>query len=307
MLIKNFFPIMVLLCTILFWATTFICIKIDLNDLHGVSYTPGALALLRTTVAFFTIFIFFIIGRGRFIWDIKILIRTAILGIVGFGIYNLALNYGELYAPANMFAFIVGQTPIFSAVLAIIFYREHLTKVNVLGIIIGFIGLLIILLNSGIPNINLNFSLSIACIVMICGAIYSVFQKNILTKVTPIELVTYALFFGTFVLLPFSQELCREIKFIPAHITLIAVYSGIFPGAIAYLLWSYVLTQISITKGMSFFYLFPFISCLLGYIFIHEVISFVQFLGAIIALGGALIFNYKTKSTICKNIRAKCC
>lgn len=287
------FTLLILTITIFFWSTTFMCIKIALpnNSQLDSLYTPGALALFRTVISFLTMLVIFYFNHSRIIFNLRYLINLAVTGIIGFGVYNLTLNYGEMRVPAYIAGFVIGQTPIFATILARVFLKETLSRFNLLGMAIGFLGLLIIFLSNA-TNFHMSTQLLFICATTICGAVYSISQKKLLEYITPVEIVTHALFFATVFLLPFSWDLFREIDYVSFKTNMVVVYSGIFPGAIAYCLWSYVLTKITVSKAMSFFYLFPLISCLSGYLLIHETINTCQLFGAVISLVGALIFNY---------------
>ena len=123
------------------------------------------------------------------------------------------------------------------------------------------------------------------------GAFYTVMQKSLLTKISPMRLVTYMMLAGNIILLPYAVNLVHQIQEISTSTLIILLYSGIFPGAIAYILWSYVLTKMSVNWTMSYFYFFPLITLIMAYIFLGESANMLFMVGSFIALIGAITYN----------------
>ncbi len=64
---------------------------------------------------------------------------------------------------------------------------------------------------------------------------------------------------------------------------------GIFPAAVAYVAWSYVLKKLSASKAAITLYALPIVSTLLGFLLLHEQPSLISLVGGGIALCGALV------------------
>ena len=65
-------------------------------------------------------------------------------GATGFTIYNIALNHGEITVPAGIASFIVGLIPVFTMLLAITFLKERMSAGALFGVIVSFIGIILI-------------------------------------------------------------------------------------------------------------------------------------------------------------------
>lgn len=70
--------------------------------------------------------------------------------------------------------------------------------------------------------------------------------------------------------------------------TYAVVYLGIFPAALAYIAWSYVLNEISASDASLYLYAMPIISSLLGLVILHEYPSYQSICGGMLTLCGAL-------------------
>jgi drug/metabolite transporter (DMT)-like permease len=73
--------------------------------------------------------------------------------------------------------------------------------------------------------------------------------------------------------------------------TLIVIYLGIFPAALAYLAWSYTLRHLSLSHTVSFLYLLPFVTAMMGWLFLGETPAMISVIGALIAIGGVWLVN----------------
>ncbi|MEW6491608.1 MAG: DMT family transporter [Cyanobacteriota bacterium] len=69
------------------------------------------------------------------------------------------------------------------------------------------------------------------------------------------------------------------------------LYLGIFPVAIAYLYWSYVLSQIPAGRASSFLNIVPVLATVMGFIGLEELPTSISIFGGAIVILGVLIVN----------------
>src|SRR6185295_7545349 len=85
---------------IIFWASAFVGIRAGL--LH---YSPGGLALLRYLIASIAMIFVYFSRPHRSVLYGKDLILALISGVIGIGLYNITLNYGESSVTSGVASF----------------------------------------------------------------------------------------------------------------------------------------------------------------------------------------------------------
>ena len=217
-------------------------------------------------------------------------LSIAILGIIGFGINNITLNYGEVVVDASISSFLVAQAPVMTVILAIIFLKEKLNKLTWFGFLVSFIGVLLIAIN-GKHMPHFNFAILFFAINVIASGIFTILQKPLLKEINAIELTALAMWSGTLVLLIYAGQLWHELPHVPFSATIAGVYLGIFPSVIGFSLWAMALRKTSATKAVSCLYMMPILTTAIGYLWLNEIPQLISFMGGMVALCGAILVH----------------
>ena len=286
---------LIILFTIFLWATAFVGIRYTTGVFSG-----GALALLRYLVASFVMLIIYCFHPYKVKPNMLDLAVFLGVGTLGFTIYNVTLNHGERTVPAAIAGFIVGQMPVIITLIAVIFFKERVKKWGIIGFVISIIGLFLIVIAEKERG-GFDSGIIYIFITALSGAFYSIMQKPLAKKFHPVEIVTYAMWGGTLILLIYIPNLMHEMAIASLSKILTVIYMGIFPGAIAYLLWSFAMAKLPAARVSSFLYLCPFVTLILGWLFLQEIPPLLALSGGIVAIIGAYIIarnSYKKATPI---------
>lgn len=280
---KSFKVKCVLVSTILLWASAFVGIKIGL-----MGYTPGALALFRFLIASLCMaLIYKVQGLQQTIpWRVRG--QLLIAGMAGIGVYNICLNYGELTVSAGIASFIVGLMPVITVFFSTIFLGERLNSGLCFGITVSLLGLLLLAIGEA-SDISVQSGLLLILISAFMSALLTIMQKQFAPFYHPIALTAWVMWGGTLLLLMFLPDLIADFKVADTQSTLACIYMGIFPAALAYLAWGYVLKHTPASKASISLYGMPIASTFLGFICLHEMPSWMSLVGGGLALSGAVI------------------
>jgi len=274
-----------LLLTISFWSSAFVGIRMGLQ-----TYSPGGSGLLRFIVASVCMFLFYQKFSKKEYIPLKDKILLLITGAVGIGLYHVALNYGELSVPSGVASFIISQSPIITSIFAVLFLSESVSRFGFLGMIISLFGVLLISI-SHTQGFSFDKGLFYIAFATVVGSFYSIIQKPFLKKYDLLDITAYLVWGGTFMLVIYFPDLKQDYANASLASTLAIIYLGIFPGAIAYIAWSFILKEIPASKAVSFLYFMPILATLLGWIGLGEVPVIMSLIGGLIALFGVWVVN----------------
>ncbi|UMP06916.1 DMT family transporter [Amycolatopsis sp. EV170708-02-1] len=274
--------------TMLLWASAFVAIRFA-----GTHYEPGALALGRLVVGALAL------GTIATCKGVKLPSRRAWPGIAGagvfwFGLYMVALNWGERHTDAGTASLVVGIGPVLAAILAGVVLKERLPGRLVTGLVVAFIGAAIVGLAS---QHGTSTAGGVALCLLAAGgyAVGVVSQKPALNHATALQATTFGCAVGAVACLPFTGQLLHDIASAPASATWSVVYLGLLPTALAFYTWAYALSRTPAGKLGVTTYAVPAIVIVLSWLVLDEVPVAFAVLGGVLCLAGVGISRSKSR------------
>lgn len=285
--------IFTLILTTLIWGSTYSIAKIGLQNIE-----PFTLGLIRGILATIILCIFCIINgllKEILFFIKKHFFLALILGVLGMFFIQSFQNFGLKYSSSIMGGILINTSPIFVLLLSVLFLKEHANYNKIIGIIVGFIGIIMItIIGEDFSKFNTQntFLGNIMLLgVSISWATYIVMAKKILREFHPLTLTFISYAMGTLFFIPtvlFTEDIALVSTY-DLQSWLIILYLGILGSGVAYLLWNYGLKYLEASKASVYSYLSPVLALLFGFLLLHEKISIFDALGAILIFGGVYI------------------
>lgn len=278
------------IATVLVWSSAFSAVSRVVGP--GGGYQPGQLALLRFLVASATMAIVAIATRMRLPRreDLPHIMLAALFGIT---IYHLAFTFGETGVSPSASALIIASGPIWTALLAVAFLGERLNRSGWTGVALAFTGVSAIAFGEGKGGLTIEPMAVVTLVAALATATYFVLSKKPLRTYSAVEFTSYVIWFGTVPLLVFAPGLVQQLPAAPAWATWTIVFLGVFPGALAYLMWSYALSGMPASTTSSFLYAQPVLASLVAWLVQRSVPSVGTMIGGALALAGVILVQTK--------------
>lgn len=281
---------------LLLWASAFAGIRAGMRltpaGLPGADgYGPGQLALLRFGTASIVLALYALATRMR-MPERRDLPVIALSGFLGISVYHVALNFGEVTVQAGAASLLISAGPVFTALLSAVFLRERLTRIGWGGILVAFAGVALIALSGG-KGLRFTPGALLILLSAAVAAVYSILSKRSFKRHTALEFTCYSIWAGTLPMLVFLPGLTRQLPVAAPSATLAVVYLGIFPGAIAYVLWNLALSRMPASLLSSFLYLSPVLASFIAWVWLGELPTPLTLVGGAIAILGVILVQTK--------------
>ncbi|NDB06689.1 MAG: DMT family transporter [Acidimicrobiia bacterium] len=217
---------------------------------------------------------------GRSDWP-----AVASLGLFGFCLYNLGINYGEQTVNAGTGSMLISCIPVLVILLGVLTGREKVGLLAWLGIILSMVG---VVLTAAGSEAGLTFNLGSLLILgaALCAAIQTLISKSLTQRYAAVDVTTWAIWLGTLGLLPFSHDLVGTAGRLSGMGWVHLLFLGMVPAALCYTIWSWVLVKLPITTVMSAVYAIPIFSVFFGWLILGEQPSLMTLLGGAVTLAG---------------------
>lgn len=276
--------LLALAVTLVFWASAFAGIRAGLE-----AYTPGSLALLRFLVAS-AVMVGYATATRMPLPALKDVPLLFLVGCLGVSIYHTALNYGEVTVSAGAASLFIASGPVFTALLATTFLGERLRSWGWIGIGVSFSGVALVAMGEG-GGFGFDPRALLVLLSAVSASFYFVAQKPLLAKYGPLPVAAYAIWGGTATLLVFSRGFVGTVVEAPLDATLAVVYLGVFPGAVAYVTWTYALSRAPASVVASFLNVLPVLAIFIAWVWRSEVPHLFSLAGGVLALAGVMLVN----------------
>ena len=276
---------------IVFWGISFVATKAALQEV-----APVTLIFLRFAIGAAVLLAIVRELPPREAWP-----QLALMGFIGVFIHQMLQAFALTMTSATSTGWLIGITPIWSALLSAIFLRERFGLWKTVGLVGGFFGVLLVVTKGdfsasvlGRPSTTGDLMILISTI---NWAVYSVIGHRTIRALGPRRATSGAMLFGAVMLAPFFivQKGWRQIPNLSSRGWLALLFLAVCCSALGYLFWYGALERIEVSRVAALLYAEPLVTFAAAALLLGERVSAIVVLGGVLVLTSVLIAQYSPR------------
>lgn len=281
--IKNSYHLYAVI-TIIGWALAFVLTRYSLAFIQDTS-----LGFFRNVIA--SLVLLFAIWWMRLkSFEKKDIFKFICSGASGFFLFMLTFNKGAQSVSAATSSVILATVPIFTALLASVFYQEKLRWFQWLSIGVQFLGMIVLTQDQG--GISASQGVIWLLFAALCLSVYNILQKQLTKKYTSLQVSIYSILLGTIPFLFYTPTVLKDLPNFTPFVWIAVITMGVLSSAIAYVSWAKAFSLAENTSQVSnYMFVTPLLATVFGIFLIKEIPDKNFIYGASIIFFGLILFN----------------
>ncbi len=294
---QNAGPRLMALLAITLWGLSFVATRVALAEVGPV---PLIAARLVLGAAFLVLLL---ARRGRLgalraaaSWPL------AVLGFFGIAFHQLLQAYALRLTSAVHTGWLIGLIPIWSALLAARFLGERFTATKTAGLVLGFLGALLVITRGRLAADTLALPGTRGDLLILLStvnwAVYTIVGRSLMQRLEPGAATTFMLLVGLVAVLPFvfAGGGVAALLHASARAWVAIAFLGVGCSGLGYLLWSAALERLPASKVAAFLYLEPLVTLAAAAAYLHEPVGLTTVVGGLIVLAGVALVQRRDGS-----------
>jgi drug/metabolite transporter (DMT)-like permease len=279
------------LLAVILWGGSFVATKVAL-----IYVTPIVLVWIRFGMGVIVLGVAVAVTHSFFLPQKDEWPYFFLLGFLGITLHQWLQSTGLVTSQATTTAWIVASMPMFIAILGVLFLKEKLARIQVMGIFISAIGVLLVVTKGDLTLLTgFNPSAKGDLLILLSApnwAIFTILSMRGLRKYPAMAMIFLVVLIGwIFSSVPFIiQKGYIELFAIPWKAWYALAFLGIFCSGIAYVFWYSAMKELPVAKTGAFLYIEPIVTVIVAAILLDEkMIPSIFFGGGMILLGVWLV------------------
>lgn len=273
------------LATIAVWGTTFVSTKVLLA--HGL--TPPEIMFYRFIIAYALTWIF-----ARKLWadTWKDELLLAVAGFTGGTLYFLAENTAIDYSITSNVALVVCVTPVLTALLTSLCYKERITVRLFVGSVVSLLGVGFVVLNGTVLQIH-PLGDALALVAAFAWVVYSIVVRRFDGRYTTWFVTRKVFFYGIVTMIPFiAAGMGGGLHLERLAIPIVAgnvLFLSVVASMLCFYSWNLVLEKLGTVRASNYMYTQPLVSLACSVAVLGEPITHIALLGTVFILVGIYV------------------
>lgn len=275
------------LAAVVFWGLSFVATKAVVSQV-----SPAALIFARAGLGSALLLALLTLKRQPAVPPRDAWRSLALMGLVGVAFHQMLQAYALTLTSAVNTGWLIGLTPLWSALLSAVFLKERFGVVKTAGLALGFLGALLVVtrgrLSPGLLALPATRGDLLILASTVNWAVYSVLGHATLRRLGPTRATAGAMLFGWAMLAPLflMASAWRDYgRLTPAGWGAL-LFLGLACSGLGYLFWYGALERIEASRVASFLYLEPLVTLTAAVLLLGEQVGVVTVVGGAVLLAG---------------------
>jgi drug/metabolite transporter (DMT)-like permease len=275
------------LAIMVLWAGNFVVVKSALTEMPPVAFTTT-----RFVLAAIVLLVVCRLREGSVGIPRRDILPLAVLGAIGFGIYQTLWTVALAQTTAGDSALLIAAVPIFTLLIAAAIDSDYLTRGRLVGAAVSFTGVGLVVVSSELSGLAGHLVGNVMTVVAAAlWATYVAFGAPVLRRHSPLRTTTWAVFFGTLVMLPIGlwQLPSTDWSRITVATPLAILYAGVGSIALGNVVQFRAVQVLGPARTTALQFLVPALTVVLAAAFLGEGIRIEQVVGGIVIVLGIVV------------------
>ena len=276
-----------LLCLGAIWGSSYMFIRVAVAEVPALTLVAARLLLAAAIL-----WIALCASRRPIPRDRRLWVAYAVMGVLSGALPYTLISWGEQYIHSSLAALLQATMPIFTVILAIFLADdEHLTWTTAFGVVIGFAGVVVLML----PDLRNGLHADLLGQFAIVGASVSyaaaaIFARNRLRGEPPLSSTMGQMTMGALFTVPLSLIIDRPFPLSPSAPAVLSWLGLTILGTVlAYIIYYALIDRTSATFVSTVTYIIPIVGLALGALVLDEPVTANLLISAVLIIAGVLL------------------
>lgn len=216
-------------------------------------------------------------------------------------LYFLGENYGLKYTSSTISAVIIATIPVFTPLFAWLFIHEKISKLNTIGMLFSFVGVLVMLIQP-----DLSFGASPKGVAFLLFAVaaaigYSIYLKKLADRYSAFTIIAVQNLIGIFYFLPlfliFGWDNFITVK--PNFELVSALLQlSVFASSFAFVFYTMGMAQLGVSRTNMFSNFIPVFTAVFSFFILGEAFTPIKIAGMAIVIFGVYMSQLNSQSKL---------
>jgi drug/metabolite transporter (DMT)-like permease len=286
----TYLPLVAFLLLGVIWGSNFIYMQLAAKLL-----SPTQIVFYRVLFGFVPVLVYSWLSGALSPCHLKHAGHFLVMALLATTLYYYAYVKGTALLLSGVAGAVSGSIPILSFLLAVIFLREEkITAIRAVGVLVGFIGVLVIGLSGhALPRANLEGVLYLLAGSLSVGASFVYAKKFIIPLgIPPSALTTYQLGIGLVLLTLVTDHRGMGNIWTDLHASLgLVIGLGLLGTGCAYIIYYYIVDKLGAIAASSVCYIPPVVALLIGVLIVGEQIETRDYIATMLIFTGVFLLK----------------